>query len=134
MGHENTMIMIMFNLDWADSLLASSLSLDVVPRLCRLRTVRYWPLDQDFCQYWPHTLVSLIPQLFHYEKGQPCTRSGEIVRVAYTHPVNPHGRTMQGGGVLCYQVALDPFMFWRIRVKVDICRFRTCICRVVRKP
>jgi hypothetical protein len=33
-------------------------------------------------QYWPHNAVSLIPQLFHYEKGQPRTGSGEMVRVA----------------------------------------------------
>jgi hypothetical protein len=36
------------------------------------------------------------------------------------------------GGVLCSRVALDPVMFWRIRVKVDICRFESCICRAVR--
>ena len=39
-------------------------------------------------QYWPHTPVSLIPQLFHYKKGQPYTGSGEMVRVACTHLVN----------------------------------------------
>jgi hypothetical protein len=38
------------------------------------------------------------------------------------------------GGVLCYQVALDPVMFWRIRVKVGICRLESYICRVVRDP
>jgi hypothetical protein len=38
------------------------------------------------------------------------------------------------GGVLCSQVALDPVMFWRIRVKVDICRFESYICRAVRDP
>ena len=47
-----------------------------------------------------------------------------MARVACTHPVNSLG-AMQGGGVLCSWVALDPFMFWRIRVRVDICRFRT---------
>jgi hypothetical protein len=31
-------------------------------------------------------------------------------------------------------VAHDPFTFWRIWVKIDIRRSRTCICRVVRKP
>jgi hypothetical protein len=36
------------------------------------------------------------------------------------------------GGVLCSRMALDLIMFWRIRVKVDICRFESCICRVVR--
>jgi hypothetical protein len=40
-----------------------------------------------------------------------------MVRVVCTHPVNPPG-VAQGGGVLCSRVALDPFMFWRIRVKV----------------
>jgi hypothetical protein len=38
------------------------------------------------------------------------------------------------GGVLYSQVALDPITFWRIQVKVDICRFESCICRVVRDP
>jgi hypothetical protein len=36
------------------------------------------------------------------------------------------------GGVLCSRVALDPVIFWRIWVKVDICRFESYICRVVR--
>jgi hypothetical protein len=38
------------------------------------------------------------------------------------------------GGVLYSRVALDPVMFWRIRVKVDICRLESYICRVVRDP
>jgi hypothetical protein len=38
------------------------------------------------------------------------------------------------GGVLCSQVVLDLVMFWRIQVKVDICRFESCICHVVRDP
>jgi hypothetical protein len=38
------------------------------------------------------------------------------------------------GGVLYSRVALDPITFWRIRVKVDICRFESYICRVVRDP
>jgi hypothetical protein len=37
-------------------------------------------------------------------------------------------------GVLYSQVALDPVMFWRIRVKVDICQLESYICRVVRDP
>ena len=40
-------------------------------------------------QYWPHTLVSLIPRLFHYGKGQPRIGSGEMARVECTHHVNP---------------------------------------------
>jgi hypothetical protein len=31
-------------------------------------------------------------------------------------------------------VALDRFIFWRIQVRVDICRSMICICHVVRKP
>jgi hypothetical protein len=46
----------------------------------------------DTLQYWPHTPVSLIPRLFHYGKGQPCTRSGEMARVACTHPMKPLGQ------------------------------------------
>jgi hypothetical protein len=38
------------------------------------------------------------------------------------------------GGVLYSRVALDSVMFWRIRVKVDICRLKSYICRVVRDP
>jgi hypothetical protein len=38
------------------------------------------------------------------------------------------------GGVLYSRVALDSVTFWRILVKVDICRFESCICRVVRDP
>jgi hypothetical protein len=38
------------------------------------------------------------------------------------------------GGVLYSRVALNPVTFWRIRVKVDICRFESCICCVVRDP
>jgi hypothetical protein len=38
------------------------------------------------------------------------------------------------GGVLYSRVALDPVTFWRIRVKVDICRFESYICRVARDP
>jgi hypothetical protein len=34
--------------------------------------------------------------------------------------------------VLYSRVVLDSIMFWRIRVKVDICRFESYICRVVR--
>jgi hypothetical protein len=36
------------------------------------------------------------------------------------------------GSILYSRVALDPVMFWRIRVKVDICRLESYICRVVR--
>jgi hypothetical protein len=36
------------------------------------------------------------------------------------------------GDVLYSRVVLDPVMFWRIRVKVDICRLKSYICRVVR--
>jgi hypothetical protein len=36
--------------------------------------------------------------------------------------------------VLYSRVALDPVMFWRIRVKVDIYRLNSYICRVVRGP
>jgi hypothetical protein len=43
-------------------------------------------------QYWPHTPISLIPQLFHYEKGQLRTGSGEMARVACTHPMKPLDR------------------------------------------
>jgi hypothetical protein len=38
------------------------------------------------------------------------------------------------GGVLYSRVALDPVIRWRIRVKVDICRLESYICRVVRNP
>jgi hypothetical protein len=38
------------------------------------------------------------------------------------------------GRVLYSRVALDPVVFWRIRVKVDICRLESCICCVVRDP
>jgi hypothetical protein len=38
------------------------------------------------------------------------------------------------GGVLYSRVALDLVMFWRIRVKVDIYRLKSYICRVVRNP
>jgi hypothetical protein len=38
------------------------------------------------------------------------------------------------GGVLYSRVVLDPVTFWRIRVKVDICRFGSYICRVIRDP
>jgi hypothetical protein len=38
------------------------------------------------------------------------------------------------GGVLYSRVALDPIMCWRIRVKVDICRLESYICRVIRDP
>jgi hypothetical protein len=56
-----------------------------------------------------------------------------MVRVACTHPVNPPGATL-GGGVLCSQVALDPFLFCRIQMRVDICMSLICIGHVVRKP
>jgi hypothetical protein len=85
-------------------LLASSLSLDVVPCLCRLRTNRCRAACDRDLQYWPHTLVSLIPWLFHYTKRQLRTRSVEMVRVVCTHPVNPPG-VVQGDRVLCSQVA-----------------------------
>jgi hypothetical protein len=32
------------------------------------------------------------------------------------------------------RLALDPVMFWRIWVKVDICRLESYICHVVRDP
>jgi hypothetical protein len=38
------------------------------------------------------------------------------------------------GGVLYSQVALDLVTFWRIRVKVDICRLESYIYRVARDP
>ena len=75
-------------------------------------------------QYWPHTPVSLIPRLFHYEKGQPCTGSGEMARVVCTHPVNP-SRNDVGRWSIVLLGSANRFTFWRIRVKVDICRFET---------
>ena len=45
-------------------MLASSLSLDVVPRLCRLRIVRCWPLEQNFvvlATYSSKPNTSVIP-------------------------------------------------------------------------
>jgi hypothetical protein len=56
-----------------------------------------------------------------------------MVRVACTHPMETSGMTY-GGGVLCSRVAHDPFLYWRIWVKVDICRSETYKCHVVRKP
>jgi hypothetical protein len=38
------------------------------------------------------------------------------------------------GGVLYSRVALDPVTFWGTRVKVDICRLESYMCRVVRDP
>jgi hypothetical protein len=38
------------------------------------------------------------------------------------------------GGVLYSRVALDLVTFWRIRVKVDICRLESYLCRAVRDP
>jgi hypothetical protein len=38
------------------------------------------------------------------------------------------------GGVLYSWVVLDPVMFWRIRVKVDICRLKSYMCHMVRNP
>jgi hypothetical protein len=98
------MIMIMFNMRSVNSLLASSLSLDIVPRLCRFRTDHCRAAYDRDLQYWPLTLVSLIPRLFHYVKRQLRTGSVEMVRVVCTHPVNPPG-VVQGDGVLCSQVA-----------------------------
>jgi hypothetical protein len=37
-------------------------------------------------------------------------------------------------GVLYSRVALDPVTFWRIRVKVDLCRLESYISQVVRDP
>jgi hypothetical protein len=37
-------------------------------------------------------------------------------------------------GVLCSRMALGPVTFWRIQVKVDICRLESCICHAVRDP
>jgi hypothetical protein len=36
------------------------------------------------------------------------------------------------GGVLYSRVALDPVTCWKIRVKVDICRLESYMCRVIR--
>jgi hypothetical protein len=38
------------------------------------------------------------------------------------------------GGVLYSRVVLDPVMFWRIQVKIDICKLKSYICHVVRDP
>jgi hypothetical protein len=38
------------------------------------------------------------------------------------------------GGVLYSRVALDPVMFWKIQVKVDICGLTSDIYHVVRDP
>jgi hypothetical protein len=61
--------------------------------------------------------------------GQPRIESGEMARVVCA-------LVAKGwiGDVLYSRVALDPVTFWRIRVKVDICRLESCICRVVRDP
>jgi hypothetical protein len=40
-------------------------------------------------------------------------------------PVNPSGMNDIERWVLCSRVALDRFLFWRIRVRVDICWFRS---------
>jgi hypothetical protein len=38
------------------------------------------------------------------------------------------------GGVLYSRVVLDPVMFWKIRVMVDLCRLESYISCVVRDP
>jgi hypothetical protein len=38
------------------------------------------------------------------------------------------------GGVLYSRVVLDLVTFWRIQVKVDICRLESYICHVVKDP
>ena len=58
----------------------------------------------------------------------------EMVRVACTHPMNPSWMNNAGRWSTMLLGSADQFMFWRIRVKVDICRSGTCICRVVRNP
>jgi hypothetical protein len=61
--------------------------------------------------------------------GQPRTESGEMARVVCT-------LVAKGwiGGVLYSRVVLDPVMFWRIQVKIDICKLKSYICHVVRDP
>jgi hypothetical protein len=54
---------------------------------------------------------------------------GEMARVACT--LVTKGWT---GGVLYSRVALDPVMFWKIQVKVDICGLTSDIYHVVRDP
>ena len=118
--------------DPVDSFLALSLSLDVVPRLCRWRTIRCWPLNQDFvvlATYSGKPNTSAIPlcgrPTMHWE-----WRDGESSM--YTSYKTTRSGT--GGWSTMLSGGANPFSFWRIRVKVDIRRSRTCICRVVRKP
>jgi len=86
--------MMIMNLieDQADSLLASSLSLDVVPRLCRLRTVHCWPLDQDFVV---PTTYSGKPNILAIPSCEKTTAhwEWEMARVACTHPMETSGMT-----------------------------------------
>jgi hypothetical protein len=60
------------------------------------------------------------------------------VRVACTHPTNLRwteaSRLALGRWSTVLSGGANPFLFWRIRVKVDICRSGTCICHVVRDP
>ena len=80
------------------------LSLDIVPRLCRLRTVRCRLVCvRDFVvltTYSGKPDTSAIPlcekTTVHWE--------WEMARVVCTHPVNPSA-AVQGGGVLYSRVA-----------------------------
>ena len=127
--------MMIINSIWdrTDSLLASSLSLDIVPHLCRLRTIRCRHVrGWDFivlATYSGKPDTSAIPlcerPTMHWE-----WRDGKSsVYTSYVSARSGVGRwsTMLSGSA-------NPFMFWRIRVRVDIRRFGTCVCRVVRKP
>jgi hypothetical protein len=57
-----------------------------------------------------------------------------MARVACTHPTRKTVQDGVGRWSTVLSGGADPFIFWRIRVKVDICRSGTCICRVVGNP
>jgi hypothetical protein len=91
---------------------------NIVPHLCRLRTDHCRPVvSQDFIVLTTYSGKPNISAIL-IRKGSPCTRSGEMVRVACTHPMLSTRRVALGGGVLYSRVVQDPFTLWRIWLRV----------------
>jgi hypothetical protein len=120
----NVRMIMLLTWDRAESWLASRFGPDIVTppvsiedRSCRLACVRDFVVLATYFgkpNIWAIPLWETITA--HWEWRDD---GSTVYPFLWIH----QGWMMQRGVVVCSRVALDWFLFWRIRVKVDVCRF-----------
>jgi hypothetical protein len=130
MGRENTMMMNMVILMWdrAGGLYREMIRCSAPPVSIKDRSLqgRLWSWLVILATYSGKPDIPAIPLWERTTAHWEWRDSESSVYPPYWNGVGRWSTVLSGGA--------NPFLFWRIRVKVDICRSGTCICHVVGNP